>query len=331
MAEKERRAIGILNSLYRLCRAGEWGYEVVAENVSNRGLKVVLKSYAQRRNKFANELKEEIQRLGGEASERKSIRGVIHRGRINIRAALTIGAQSVENVVLTEALHGENAAVKAYKNALSKGLPAETQAIVQRQYEAIEAAREQVELLRGRAGERLVVRLFDSDRDADTAVQALTNAGFDPSHIEVVDVKQVTDVYYGKGSAVSEAVISGAFGGSIWGSIIAAAAGLGAALIPGIGVASGSEAQTWAVVTLTGTIIGALFGMILGFLIGQGITEEDTYLYDDSVKHGTKLSRLHTTDARASEAAQIMHQVNASARAHAREWELAALREAEKV
>ena len=67
---------------------------------------------------------------------------------------------------------------------------------------------------------------------------------------------------------------------------------------------------------LAGLIIGAFFGAILGFLIGTGVTEEDIYLYDDSVRHGTKLLKLRTDIERVMEAEKVLHEVNAAARTH---------------
>ena len=66
---------------------------------------------------------------------------------------------------------------------------------------------------------------------------------------------------------------------------------------------------------VVGIFFGALFGAILGFVIGQGVFEEDAYLYDDSLTHGTTLLRLLTENDRAREASRIMHQIYAAARA----------------
>lgn len=317
MATSDSAMIRKLNRLHRICVAGELGFEVVAKNLSNRGLKVVIKSYAQQRTRFAAELKEEIERLGGQVSERRSIRGVIHRGRIDIFAALTIGPYNVERTVLSEAVRGENAAVSAYRGVIDGDMPAETREIVQRQYEDIQAARDRLVFLRGDEGEQLVVRLFDTEQDAETATRALQEAGFDPTDIEVVDVKDVTSVYEGEGSKVSETVASGAFGGAIWGAVIGAAAGLGIILIPGMEMMMmGPDPITsWIIITLVGTVVGALFGAILGFFIGHGASEEDTYVYDVSVRYGTKLVRLRTTSDRAMEATRVCHGVSAAARA----------------
>jgi uncharacterized protein (TIGR02284 family) len=317
MATSDRALIRKLNRLHRICVAGELGFEVVAKNLSNRGLKVVIKSYAQQRTRFAAELKQEIERLGGQVSERRSIRGIIHRGRIDIFAALTIGPHNVERTVLGEAVRGENAAVNAYKSVLDGDMPAQTKEIVQRQYESVQAARDRMILLRGDSGERLVVRLYDMEEDAEAALQALREAGFDPADMEVVDVKDVTSIYEGEGSRTSDTVASGAFGGAIWGTAIGAAAGLGVVLIPGMEMMRMGPNPTvsWIIITLIGTVVGALFGAILGFFIGHGATEEDAYVYDVSVKYGTKLVRLRTTNERAMEATRVCHGVSAAARA----------------
>jgi len=171
MTSANQKALRKLNYLYQICKAGERGFGVVAANVANRGLKLILKTCAQQRARFADELKGEIQRLGGAVSEQGILLllGVIHRGRIDIFATLTIGAQNVENVVLGEALLGEKAAVNAYRGAMATILPAETRALLERQYQQVKETHEQVDLLRGRSGKRLVVRLFDSEQDVEAA------------------------------------------------------------------------------------------------------------------------------------------------------------------
>ncbi len=318
MATADSALIRDLNRLHRLCLAGERGFNVVAENVSNRGLKVLLKSYALQRAEFVSELESEIQRLGGMVSDRRSIRGRIHRGRINIRAALTIGAHNVEKTVIGEALVGERTVLRAYDRCLQRDLPSETQTILERQAAAVRETQDRLEQLRGQEEKRLVVRLFDTAQDADEAVEALDEAGFDRSEIEgVEDVRDDVGVYEGEGTTIGESVLSGAIGGAIWGIPIGAAAGVGLQVIPGMEMmVMESEVVTWFSVTMAGVIVGAFFGAILGFLIGTGVTEEDVYLYDDSVKHGRKLLKLCTATDRVMEAEKVLHEVNAAARMH---------------
>jgi hypothetical protein len=112
-------------------------------------------------------------------------------------------------------------------------------------------------------------------------------------------------------------------GGAIWGGIVGALAGIGVLMVPGMPpITGGSLQSTWAVIAVSGVLAGALVAACLGFLIGVGIAEEDTYLYDDSLKHGVKLMRLYTDSERAEKAAQVMHQINAAARAPATEGAL---------
>ncbi len=311
MAANNKRVASQLNGLRRLCVAGEKGFEVVAGNVSNRGLKVLLKSYAQQRAGFVRALQDEIKSLGGSWSERRSVRGVIHRGRINIVAALTIGPLNVEKTVLKEARRGENAIVKAYENALSKELPASTRELLERQLEAIRAAREEVELLIGGEETQLVVRLFDTVADAELAGERLEAAGFPRGDISAVSIADL-EFYEGAGSTVGETIISGAFGGALWGTLIGIIAGLTATFVPQM---TGDPMVIWGGVALAGLACGALFGAILGLWIGLDISEADVYAYDHSVRYGAILLRLLTSGARAVEATYILYEVNAVARA----------------
>lgn len=320
MTATNRELVNTLNRLYRICQAGARGFEVVAENASNRGLKVLLKTYAQQRAQFARELEEAIHNLGGETSRRRSIRGIVHRGRIDIKATLTIGQQDVENVVLKEAMLGENAAVRAYQKALQNEMPAETKTMLQQQAREIQAVSDQVKLLRGRSGRRLVVHLFDSDEALEEAVEALEENAFSTDNIDTLTLDEVTGVYEAsvQATSVDETIVSGAVGGAIFGSIFGAVAGVGILLFPGLESMMQIDAPSaWALVALAGTAVGALFGVILGFLVGLGVAEEDRYLYDDSLKHGAKLMMLETESDRAREATQLLHRIGAGARRRA--------------
>ena len=319
MTASNKELVNTLNNLYRICQAGARGFEVVAENVSNRGLKVLLKTYAQQRAQFARELEDAIDQRGGETSRRRSLRGIVHRGRIDIKATLTIGEQDVENVVLEEAMLGERAAIATYQRALQKELPDETRAMIERQAREIQAVADQVELLCGRSGRRLIVRLFDSDEAIEKAVDALEQEAFSTDNLDTVALDEVTGAYDGslRGTGVDETIVSGAVGGAIFGSIFGAIAGMGIILFPGLEAMMQMAAQNaWALVALTGTVVGALFGVILGFLVGLGVAEEDRYLYDDSLKHGAKLIMLETDSERAREATQLMHRLSPGARRH---------------
>ena len=108
------KAKNALINLYKIVEAGEKGYSVVASNVKNRALKILFQSYSQQRRQFKDEIFEEVRRLGGETRPMDSILGMIHRGRIDIFATLTIGDENVEKVLLNEVMLGERVAIRAY-------------------------------------------------------------------------------------------------------------------------------------------------------------------------------------------------------------------------
>ena len=307
----DKQVIHTLNRLHRICVAGERGFNAVAENVSNRGLKVLLKMYAQQRHRFAAELEAKIKGLGGNVVEGRNLLGMIHRGRIDIFATLTIGPLNVEKVVLKEALIGEKAALRSYKKVLDDaGLPDEITAVIHRHFTEIQTTHDQVERLIGKPGERLVVSLFAEEQNVTKAAQDLKEAGFPEEAIATLPLNEMTDIYEGKGSTIGETVISGAVGGALWVSLLGAISGLLMVLTPGLGAAGSlSPGALWALVTLGGALVGAALGAILGFWISIAIHEEDRYLYNRSIKDGSKLVLLQTNRRRAPEASQIMHNV----------------------
>lgn len=305
MSDKE--VVDTLNGLHRICVAGERGFNAVAENVSNRGLKVLLKMYAQQRQRFANELKTKIVDRAGQVEERRTLLGMIHRGRIDIFSTLTIGRSNVERVALKEAIVGEKAALRAYKKALDANkLPAEIITIIQKQYSQIQTTHDQVERLIGKPGDHLVVSLLEGEQNVAQATQELKSAGFPKEAIATLTINQMSDVYQGTGSTIGETIISGAVGGALWVSALGALSGLLMIFTPGIGSDTLSAGAIWSLVTLGGALVGVALGAILGFWISIAIHEEDRYLYGRSIKDNSRLIMLQTTRKRAPEASQIM-------------------------
>ena len=74
----------------------------------------------------------------------------------------------------------------------------------------------------------------------------------------------------------------------------------------------------WAAMAATAVLAGIVLGIILGFLIGTGVTEEDAYIYEESLETGSILILLQTSRKRASEASRIMRTVNLLARSRRR-------------
>lgn len=316
MDGNKQQTIKVLNGLIQLCKSSEEGFRVTAASVKNRGLKSLLKAYARQRRQFAEELQAAVRELGGEPRQSGGFLGGVHRGWIIIKAALTIGPENTEKVVLAEAERGESYALRQYDSALQKALPAELHTLAERQYEQVKEAAAQVSQMRGSADGRLVVRLFDGDEDVQRAQEALQEAGFSEETIRTMEFDTADSQYEsnGKQSTVLETVSAGGLGGAIFGAVLGVIAGIATRVISGPELMfANSMAGTIAVTLLSGLLVGALFGAIFGVLIGLGVSEQDTYLYDSSVRHGKVLMMVHTdNNARASEASTIMQRVNLS-------------------
>ncbi len=321
------QAIKPLSYLFRIVEAGEKGYAVAAANVDNRGLKLLLKSHAQQRANFKVEIFAEMKRLGSTVSPRSSVRGMLHRGRIDIFAALTIGDENRERVVLKEVLVGERVALKAYERTLKAELPDETRDMVLRQFEQVRRDVDQIQLMLGRSGKRLVVRLYDTSTDATRAVHALMRAGFSGKQIEKVNVDMLSgsrkplQLYKGRGSTVFETILSGATGGALWGALNGALVAVGIMNMAGFGLEFGALTLTQfaGLAALNCVAGGAFVGGMIGAFIGWGITSGDEYLSDQAVERGKVLVKVLTEAPRASEAWGILAQVNREARLRASE------------
>jgi uncharacterized protein (TIGR02284 family) len=319
MERSNSGALGVLRGLYRIAEAGERGYAVAAANVNNRGLKVLFKSYARQRADFKNELFAEMQRVGAHKLPRGSLLAAIHRGRIDIFAALTIGAENVERVVVREVLLGEKVALRAYERALGKQLPSETREMVARQMQEVRRLVDEIRLMRGRDGQRLLVRLYDSDSDARRAIRRLGDAGFNPDLIQEQPVGEDFPQYEGRGTTLRETILAGGAGGAFWGTLIGLLAEFGVFQLPALGFAISPASQTapiwiWALLALLMPITGgAVIGSLIGMFIGWGVADADAYVYDHSLRQGDVLVRLMADQEHASEAWGILARVNREA------------------
>jgi uncharacterized protein (TIGR02284 family) len=308
-----------LTSLYKIVEAGEKGYAVVAANAKNRALKILFQSCSQQRLKFKEEIFDEIQQLGGQAHPKDSVLGMIHRGRIDIFAHFTIGDENVEKVLLKEVLLGERVALRAYERTLKEDLPPEAHAMVDRQFREVRKTVDQIRNLRGQNGKRLVLRLYDTRKDAEQAFQSLKDARIPQSDIKIEDYNApALAPSKSPPTTIFETILSGIVGGEIWGII---AGVLAAVSILVIAALNGEPASPTTVVLALLALMaqGALVGGMIGLFIGWGVTSQDRYVVE-TVKQGEVLMQAWIDESLASKAWQIMNQVAVAARArHASE------------
>jgi uncharacterized protein (TIGR02284 family) len=139
--------ISTLGDLIETSKDGEYGFNTCAEDVKDTQLKEVFTAAAQRCAEGANELQEQVRRLGGDPDKHSSVAGTLHRAWVDIKAAIT---GKDEQAVLEECERGEDVAKKTYEKALVKGLPNDIRSIVQRQYQGVVENHDRVRDLRNR-------------------------------------------------------------------------------------------------------------------------------------------------------------------------------------
>jgi uncharacterized protein (TIGR02284 family) len=148
MASREQ-AISTLNSLIETCRDGQYGFKTAAEGVKNEAFKELFYSYSQQRADFANELQDEVRRLGGDPEKSGSVTASLHRGWMDIRAAVTGGEESA---ILSECERGEASALSNYSAALNADTPAHVRQLIERQSAEVKKAHNRIRNLERGAG-----------------------------------------------------------------------------------------------------------------------------------------------------------------------------------
>ena len=153
--------------------------------------------------------------------------------------------------------------------------------------------------------------LFYSRDEAEAAVRALRDAGYDMDRVSVIarDADKIGEHETTEevGNKADDGAAAGALTGGALGGITGLLVGLGALAIPGIGpiLLAGAEATAIAT-TLAGGAIGAAAGGLIGALIGLGIPEEKAKVYSDRVKGGSFLVIVNGTAAEISRAEAIL-------------------------
>ena len=135
----------ILRHLIEICKDGEHGFKTAGDDAKDADLKSTLLAYSQQRTGFIRELEARLLALGCDASEHGSLSGSLHRGWINLRAAVTSHEQ---HAVLAECERGEDSAVAAYREALEKLEDTASRELVSRQFAAVYATHNEVRNLR---------------------------------------------------------------------------------------------------------------------------------------------------------------------------------------
>lgn len=137
--------ISTLNDLIETSKDGEEGFRTCAEDISDPQMRTLFESRSQSCALAVTELQELVRSFGGDPQSRSSLSGTLHRRWIDIKSAIT---GKDDEAILSECERGEDVAVKNYRHALEKDLPANVRSVVERQYNGVLRNHDQVRTLR---------------------------------------------------------------------------------------------------------------------------------------------------------------------------------------
>jgi uncharacterized protein (TIGR02284 family) len=135
----------VLNDLIETCKDGQQGFQHAAENVKNARLQQLFQRLASQRGLFATQLHNLVRSLGEKEETTSSVAGVIHRGWIDLRSAVS---SNDEKAILAECERGEDSAVAEYRSALEADLPLDIRSLVVGQSAAVNSSHDEIKALR---------------------------------------------------------------------------------------------------------------------------------------------------------------------------------------
>lgn len=139
--------ISVLNDLIQTSKDGEEGFRTCAEDASSRDpqLKMMFQERSRSCAGAVSELQELVRALGGDPSKHGTVSGTMHRQWLNIKSMIT---GKDDEAVLNECERGEDSALKSYREALQKDLPANIRMVVERQYQGVLSNHDRIKALR---------------------------------------------------------------------------------------------------------------------------------------------------------------------------------------
>jgi uncharacterized protein (TIGR02284 family) len=135
---------GVLNELLETCYDGLDGFRTAITEIDNDDVIAFCQSRIQRIDEAAADLYTAIQHLGAHPAEHGHPTARMHRGWIQLRAALTSGNAAI----LAEIERGEVIAAKHYRSALAKPLPEAIHDMVEEQAQGADENLERIRSLR---------------------------------------------------------------------------------------------------------------------------------------------------------------------------------------
>jgi uncharacterized protein (TIGR02284 family) len=290
-----------LRRLIAECVASEAGLNHAAEHAQQRGLKLLLKAFAQQRAVYARELQQLLAAIEAEDEPpaAPAPAGEIYRGVSDIAAAMAVPRVEREQVALREQVEAERRLLEAYAATLATtGLPKPVSAVVERQRNQVAAVYDRLEALSAEGGTILVARLFERGRQADQAIGQLRAQGVRADEIQVFDVDQLpvhAETPAVQRKSMRSTVLGGALAGGIVGGLVGLAVALYQMLMPNQALQISVDPVTMVV---SSAIFGLLIAAVFGWIIGRNKVEDDAFVYADSLVRGQKLVAVYIDEPR---------------------------------
>ena len=133
-----------LKHLARICADGEKAFHAAAGTLQDSNLAHLFESYSKQRAEFADQLLQELRKLGLPSAQSDSDGAAVNRGPLEVVAA---AKEADEGTVIIECERAEEVSSEAYGTALETDLPAELQALLERQWMAVRQVKEQLRSL----------------------------------------------------------------------------------------------------------------------------------------------------------------------------------------
>lgn len=124
-----------LNHLVEINKDAEDGFRNAAQSIRNSELETLFAGYAKQHAKFAAEVQQEIDRLGGRPTESGTLGGALHRGWMDLKSALSGHSAAA---ILASCESGEQSAVAAYIEAADANPTGQIGALVEKHLQQIQ-------------------------------------------------------------------------------------------------------------------------------------------------------------------------------------------------
>jgi uncharacterized protein (TIGR02284 family) len=138
----------VTNDLIETLEDGRKGFAAAADKLADSDradLATTFRGYAGQRAEFSAELQKLASAYGDDTDDSGSAAAAVHRGWMSLKDAIS---GSDPKGVLEAAEQGEDHAVSEYRDALAKDISTDLRVVVERQYDAIDMAHDEVRRLR---------------------------------------------------------------------------------------------------------------------------------------------------------------------------------------